>query len=364
MATIISPNMSLPIPVVGVEPGPDYATDINNSLSILDAHDHTLGNGVQITPAAININAPLSMNNFTLTGIAALTLTAQVSTPSNGSIYESGVDLYYVDGVGNNIRITQSGSVAGSTGTITGLPSGTASAAFAIDTFTFQRATLTAANIDGASFILRNATASSFGLTLAPPNAMAANYTITLPNLPGSTSAVNMAPTGTLSTISYDGIGQGMTSLGANAIANTRTRAVSSTVGLGGVAISATINQNITSTLFVSVPSSAITITTNGRPVMLQCIPAPGVNATTLFNLASAPAFGQLQLQITRDMSTNVVAWTTLLIDSAGIGSFPPSAVSFVDAVAAGTYTYTIYATVGSGNSWDIINVSLCAYEL
>lgn len=200
MANILSsPNMLLPIPVVGVESGPDYATDINNSLTILDQHDHTPGSGVQVTPSGLNINASLSMANNLLTNIQGLTLYPQASAPGINTIYESGVDLYFKDGSGNAIRITQSGSVSGAAGTITGLPSGTASASFAASTFVFQAATNIPANIDGGSFIFRNNTASSKGLTLAPPNAMGSNYALVLPALPAATSFLTLDTSGNIS---------------------------------------------------------------------------------------------------------------------------------------------------------------------
>lgn len=190
--------MSLPIPIVGVEAGPDYAQDVNNSLTILDQHSHLLGSGVQITPGAININSALTINNQSLTNIGAATFFPQLATAANNSLYLKGVDFYLVDGNGNDIRVTQSGNVAGSSGTITGLPSGTASASFSAGTFTFQAASLTGANIDGASYILRNNTASSFGLTLSPPNAMSSNYTLVLPTLPASTLPIVVDTSGNM----------------------------------------------------------------------------------------------------------------------------------------------------------------------
>lgn len=186
----ITPNMSLPVPAVGVTSGPQYATDVNNSFSIIDGHNHTSGSGVKITPSAMNINAALTFNSNPLTNLSTLGFVSQLVTPTNlGTLYESGVDLYYLDGNGNNIRITASGTVTGSAGTITGLPSGTASAAYLAGVFTFQALTNTAATIDAGSYILRNLTAGSYGLTLSPPNAMGADYTLTLPPLPTSTQA-------------------------------------------------------------------------------------------------------------------------------------------------------------------------------
>jgi len=181
MANTITPNMSLVVPTVGSEAGPTYANDINASLTTIDQHSHVTGSGVPITPAALNINSALSMNNQLLTNVQAVTLYAQGSDASAGSLYEKGVDLYYRDGNGNVVRITQSGSVTGSSGTITGLPSGTASASYGAGKFTFQSATSTSATIDGGSIILRNNVANSKGLTLNPPNAMAADMSFSFP---------------------------------------------------------------------------------------------------------------------------------------------------------------------------------------
>lgn len=203
MSIALSPNMNLPVPGVGTEAGPTYGTDINNCLTILDQHTHAPGSGVLITPSAININAdlPMGANNLTLArSVRFQSQVAPIATASDlGCLYEVALDLYYNDGAGNQIRITQSGSVAGSSGTITGLPSGTASAAFAAGTFTFQASTNTPANIDGGSFIFRNNTVNSKGLTLQPPNAMGADYTLTLPALPVATSFMTLDTSGNMS---------------------------------------------------------------------------------------------------------------------------------------------------------------------
>jgi len=106
---IISPNMQLPVPIVGRTPGPEYATDIDSCLTLIDQHDHTPGKGVLVPTAGLNINADLPLNGFFARSTAGVTLSAQGSTPANNTIYESGVDLYFVDGNGNNIRLTQSG---------------------------------------------------------------------------------------------------------------------------------------------------------------------------------------------------------------------------------------------------------------
>lgn len=183
--------MNLPVPVVGVDPGPDWATQINNCLALIDSHTHVTGQGVAITPSGLDINADLSFAGNNLTLVRSARLQNQATTLSGVSdlncVYSSGTngDLYYNDGSGNKIRLTQSGSIVGTTGSISGLVS-PASATYvpASQTFVWQSAANTAANLDCGSVIFRNITASSYGLTLAPPSSLGLNYTITLPAIP------------------------------------------------------------------------------------------------------------------------------------------------------------------------------------
>lgn len=187
----ISPNMNLPVPVVGVDPGPDWANNVNACLNAIDSHNHTAGQGVVITPAAMNINTDLPMNGNNLTTARTVRFSPQISAPANpadiGCLSEVGVDLYYTDGSGNVIRLTQSGSPTGATGTITGLPSGTASASFAANTFTFESATATPAFLNVGPVTIGNNTAASNGITISPPVSLPANYGLFLPmGLPAS----------------------------------------------------------------------------------------------------------------------------------------------------------------------------------
>ena len=185
MSVIISPNMSLPVPVVSVEPGPNWAQDVNSCMSVIDGHNHSPGSGVQLTSNAFNINADLPFNNnnaITLKSIRFSPQSSPLATPADvGCLYESGVDLYYNDGAGNQVRITQSGSVTGSAGTITGLPSGTASASYAAGTFSFRSATNTPANFELGPIILGRNAALSKTITFSPDAAQAANYNLTFP---------------------------------------------------------------------------------------------------------------------------------------------------------------------------------------
>jgi len=198
-----SPNMNLTLPSVGVTIGSEWATELNNAFLTVDAHNHASGSGVQITPSGININADLPLVSNNLTQARSIRFTAQASPLALASdlacIYASGVDLYYNDGNGNQVRMTQSGNVAGSTGSISGLSS-PASASYSAGTFIFQQAAATPATMDAGSVIIRNLTASAYGATVKVPNALAADYNITLPSLPASTTKIlNMDTAGNMS---------------------------------------------------------------------------------------------------------------------------------------------------------------------
>lgn len=203
--TNISPNMNLPIPQVGVDPGPDWALNINSSLTLIDNHNHSAGYGVQINPAGININSDLPFNGNDATILRSTRFQLQ-SAPITGAapdlacLYASGVDLYFNDANGNQIQITSNGGIAGSPGSISNLTSpASASYVAANSTFVWQSAANTAATMDMRSIILRNSSANSKGLTLNPPAAMGANYSLTLPSLPGTQSFMTLDAAGNMS---------------------------------------------------------------------------------------------------------------------------------------------------------------------
>lgn len=189
--------MSLPIPTVGNESGPDYALDVNSALTIIDGHTHTPGSGLAITPAGLNINSALTFQNNPATGLQSSVYTAQSSLVTLQAVYVVGADLYYNDANGNVVRLTQGGSVAGSTGSISGLTS-PASASYSAPTFVWQSNSLTPANMDAGSYIFRNVSASSKGITVSAPNSLASNYSIILPLLPSSQKIMTLDNAGNM----------------------------------------------------------------------------------------------------------------------------------------------------------------------
>lgn len=202
--TNLSANMSLPIPVVGVDPGPQYGYDLNDCLTIVDGHNHSPGSGSPIVTSGISINADLSFNSFNATALLSTRYTAQVSPlagiADKGCVYVSGVDLYYNDISGNQIRMTQGGSIAGPTGTITGLASpASASYISATQTFQWQSGINIAANMDMGALLIRNLSLLSNAITVQAPASLPADYTLTLPSEnPTTLGALSADATGNL----------------------------------------------------------------------------------------------------------------------------------------------------------------------
>ncbi len=365
--TTISPNMNLPVPTVGEDPGPDWATNYNACMTAIDSHNHSSGQGVSITPSGININADLPLNNSNLTTIKTLRFQPQVSIVAGasdiGCLQEVGVDLYYIDGAGNQIRITQSGSVTGSAGTITGLPSGTASASFAAGTFTFQAATNTPASMNVGPLKIGQAVASGFGVTISAAGSQTSNYGISLPvALPGATKILSLDASGNMGD-SYD-------------VDNSTLEIVSSTIQVkdGGITYPKLAALNIvtsaecvsfttTSTSpFIDVTNLNVTITTSGRPVAIFFSGAAGDQS----DINSSGGTGTAQIRIIRDGST--IISTNNVSTSLNDLSIPVGCLNSFDSPAAGTYSYKLQAKINvSLTSTPLIGVRgavMSVYEL
>lgn len=252
MSTTTS-NMGLVLPTPGVDPGPTYAQENNTAFTTIDSHNHSNGKGVPITPSGLSITSDLSFLLNNATNLRSVRFSAQAS-PLTGSapdldcLYVSGVDLYYNDGNGNQVQITSGGSVLGSTGTITGLPSGTAGAAYSATpkSFIFSSATSVPANLDLASAILRNLSTPTNAITLAVPGSLASAFTITLPSAaPGSTQLMQMDASGNIS------------------VSNTVTGTL--TIGSGGSQLThSTTRLVLNDGVFLSTSSNALIVSTGG----------------------------------------------------------------------------------------------------
>lgn len=233
MAVINSPSMNLPIPGVGTQSGPTYAENIDDCLTLVDQHDHSIGKGVQITPAGININAALSMGGNNLTNIASLVLVSQsaVSTlralyVAPGSEVPTTDDLWFNDGNGNAIQITSGGTVNAS---IASLPGENYSAG----TFFWKQGagSTTPANFDIGSITIRpNTAGTTNGVQLNPPSGIASQYGLQLPLLPATTKFLQLDASGNL-TGAIDITG-GLTTSNISSTAGILGSQLSSTAGI------------------------------------------------------------------------------------------------------------------------------------
>ena len=117
-----TPNMSLTVPEPLVTTGPTYATQINAALDVIDAHDHSPGKGVKITPSGMNINGDLAFNQNSAINLKSVVLAPQASVATNAALYNIGGDLFYRRGDGTQVQITTASGVnVSGVGGITGL---------------------------------------------------------------------------------------------------------------------------------------------------------------------------------------------------------------------------------------------------
>lgn len=107
------PNMGLITPTLGGDSGA-WDDKINACFALVDAHDHTAGKGVRITPAAMNINANLSFGGFAITAAGQVAFTAVAALTSGAkTIFVSSADneLYWRTNAGVNVKLTNGTSI-------------------------------------------------------------------------------------------------------------------------------------------------------------------------------------------------------------------------------------------------------------
>lgn len=368
--------MGLQTSTPGVTNDLTAATNIETNWPIIDVHDHSSGKGSQVPSAGININAHLNFGGFKPYNLLANQFSNQSSSLSTATnkpcVYVLNGELRYIDNSGNDVQITNSGSVAGASGTISGLSSPVA-AGFSSGTFSWQANSGTGlyAKMSNADINLYEASAGvTNAVTLKSPTSLAASYSVLFPTAtPASTSYVTMANTGQLATASADSIGQAMTSTGANAIAATRTRSTGTSVSAGGIGISNECTSFSSSSItMVDVTNLTVQITTSGRPVELYLIPtSTSSNTGYIQSQSSGSGITITNVAFLRDGSIIANILLSVSISGAGLTTetsyYTPRSIGHIDAVAAGTYTYKIQAST-SGGTFIFNRVKLVAVEL
>lgn len=113
--TNTTPNMDLILPDVTITTGPSYAYLLNAAQYLIDAHDHSTGKGVKVTPDGLNISSDLSFGQNDATDLRSARLFNNVTfTPGIADktcLYALADELYYIDGAGNNVQITLNGAL-------------------------------------------------------------------------------------------------------------------------------------------------------------------------------------------------------------------------------------------------------------
>lgn len=202
-----TPNMGLTKPAVGGD-ADVWGTQLNASLDLADAHDHTTGKGVRITTAALNINADLPFGGFGITGLKILRFNGVTDgTGYNGALFKKTSDneLYWRTNAGVDVKLTNGTSlnttlVGGFTGDYAA--SG-AQADYQSSTkiFNFLQAANHRAKIDAADLRLFEPTSGiTNAVKLKSPTSLAASYDWIFPTaLPGSTVLLQLSSAGQVS---------------------------------------------------------------------------------------------------------------------------------------------------------------------
>lgn len=378
MSFTTDPNMGFPVPQVSGEPGPQYASDVNQALSIIGAHNHLPGFGVPVPSQALLINSDLSFgtnNAINMRSVRFVSTTATSGTDI-GCIYVKGVDLYFNDLNANVVRITAQGGLS-TTGLSAGLVSSTAfisaNATGPVATTGLLRAVNNSDKIDW-----RNAanngddqiyfdTTDTFqiigagGLQTTPvkiidpiggkvislvaPQSTSA-YTAILPINPplaaSSSFPLVMSSSGSI-------LAQPITRQGLPAV----NQQISNSSG----------NYSTTSGSYTPVTNMSVTITTTGRPVLIFLQPDGTTNVGGIS--ASANSFAETSFKLFR--GATLVALFNYQLNVSSSLFLCPSQIFALDTPSAGTYTYSLQVQVAGTGGTPNAAVFYCvmvAYEL
>ena len=372
-----TPNMHLTLPVVSLTPGPEWASNINADLSLIDSHNHTFGNGALIPTAGLNINADLTFNNvYSALNLASTGYSDQASASHVSSIYSTGGDLWWNNGSNVPVQITNGISVAGASGTITGLVS-PASATFNVGTgtFTFQSNTNQAAQMDVGPLLLRRTTSLSPAITIIPASGLT-NWTLTLPpSPPASVASVlgistsgavsNLTPDSTL-TVTSSTIGVANSGIQTVNIANNQVT-ISKMASLPFVKTTSTAGNLTGVTDWENVPNLSVLFSvaaaSTGRPIVICMQPSQGSLLTGSY--ISASNVGRLGINVVGPSGTAVIG-VMLFQDNIRIPTSSYSVIYFPPSV--GLYTFSAQvakdATASLATDFTFNNVLMFAYQI
>jgi hypothetical protein len=363
---VTTPYMALTLPVVSATLGPEWASELNAALALIDSHDHSSGKGTPVRSNGIYLDSDLDCHNINLKTLRSSRYTAQGSPLSGVSdvccIYFSGADLYANDAVGNQVQITSGGGVAGSPGSISGLVS-PASVVYtpASTIFNFYSASTVRASLACGPLTIAEAVASGKGVTISVPTALAANYALELPAaLPASTKFMTLSAAGLIGVGPDVASGIDTANLADGAVTPSKKAAL-------GQQVSASCGLFTTTSLTdVDVTNLTVTITTTGRPILIALIADGTGNGAEFSAYAGSGSSVAANLHLVRD-STEIAQWNLSLGTgiSGAPGIYSPITPLHIDVISAGTYTYKIQTDSDtSGGTVRVYNYKLIAFEL
>jgi hypothetical protein len=374
-----TPWMSLPNPVPSVDPGPDYASNLQACINGIDQHNHSPGSGQAITPNGLSINTDLTFLGNSATHLKASIYLAQSSFATLLSTYVIGNDLYYNDGAGNVVQITSGGLV---NATSSGISSGTATAAFATGVLVVKSSSTSGANILMQSAVLTNNGNLTNQLTLSAPT-LSTSVTQTLPAIPLSTAFMTMDTSGNMATsvnllgaltTSNLSASAGIVGTQLSASANIAGSQLSASAGIVGtqlaagtitgtqVSSSATLSINtLNASAGIAAPSIAGSgaVSVNGHnAVTSNTNPAAGTNSVSVIRgiVTSGSKTGGEGFTCSGSGTTITVTWTTAFADAPSVVVSGISSGSVVATTASSTGGCTI-DTADSSQSCHFIAI-------
>ncbi len=356
-----TPNMGLVLPTVSVTPGPLWATDVNAAFTVIDGHNHTVGNGVQVPTLGLNINADLTMNGYNLTGLRSTRFNNQSSTLSLstdvGCLYVVNGNLYYNNVIGNQIQITAgAGLNATSVGGFGGdYGTSTASAFYtsATTTFTYWSNTNVSAFTSTGAVTIHPTNSSTLGVTLSVPTSITSSYALSLPTAAptGNPAFVTMDTSGNLGVSSYSTVG-GLTqsTKAIRTVGSTTT-----TPGAVNISGSCGVYTAPANNVITPVPNLQCVLPCLGNPVMVT------LQSDGSGNLAYFTAGVQSGALAGAYLYRNGTQLASITTDGNRNTSF-----SFLDTGApAGTNTYQFELCTSGSSIPSVVNyMVLTAYEL
>ena len=386
LVSTLSPNMSLSVPTVGVDVGPTFAYQINTSLNILDAHNHSPGNGVQIPPSGLNINSALTFQNQQATNMGAVLFQDQTSLATLNALYTKAGELWFNDPT-NPVQITSGGAV---NATSSGISSGSASAAFSAGVLQVYSnlSTSTPGNIQGGSLLLGNNVANSNFLTLSPPSLTGGGWTLTLPAIPGSTSFLTLDTGGNITGSVPATAGITGSNIATATITGTNIAAATLTDSLiePAVAPGSTAFQGIApnkldsaNTPYYIAGSNSGTFTTSSGSfvdVTNQSVTLPNVSHTRPVFISFYGSNSSAEISVTGTAAFRIIANGSAvnLITEFTLpgGTYAPSIFNtmgyFFHSVGSTTQVFTTYtlqaAAVGGGSAAGAVNIQMQVFQV